>query len=55
MTASTGESIGWVLGAGRDGSPTVRHGGGMAGAQAQLVLVPAAKVAVVVLVNADDL
>jgi len=56
-TASMGRDrygIGWVLGAGRDGSPAVRHGGGMAGAQAQLVLVPARKVAVVVLVNADD-
>jgi CubicO group peptidase (beta-lactamase class C family) len=56
-TASMGKdryAIGWVLSTEPDGSTTVRHGGGMAGAQAQLVLLPAAKLAIVVLVNADE-
>jgi CubicO group peptidase (beta-lactamase class C family) len=48
-----GYGIGWVI-ADRKGCRTVRHGGGMAGAQTQLVLVPEAKVAVVVLVNVDN-
>src|SRR5262249_49753124 len=47
-------AVGWVVGPGRKGYRTVRHGGGMAGAQTQLMLVPAAKGAIVVLVNVDD-
>jgi hypothetical protein len=46
--------IGWVIGTGRQGAKTVGHGGGMAGAQARLVLVPSAKVAVVTMINADN-
>jgi CubicO group peptidase (beta-lactamase class C family) len=56
-TATMGKDsygIGWVVGTGRNHTGTVGHGGGMAGAQGQLVLVPSAKVAVVVMVNADN-
>jgi CubicO group peptidase (beta-lactamase class C family) len=56
-TASMGRDsygIGWVIGPGRKGYATVRHGGGMAGAQVQLTLVPSVRMAVVVLVNADN-